>query len=288
MSPQFDNQLMSSFLLFLDHEILDKGAAFTNTNSYFYPTKNQYGNLFTYAAPYKPFVADQSISNMTYMTGVWLNGVFVGVGYSGLTGVNFQEGQIYFNQNITFNNNISGSYSVKDYNVTLSSKPEEELLFETKYQLRPKITKGLSGLAPNIMTYPAIFLKNNGGTNEPYAFGGTDTTETEIQAVVLADSQYNLDALLSICRDTERKYVPLLSAPEYPFNALGYYKSGVYNYDNLTDGRITSTTSSFISNVSISKFGSNTRIISELQKINPEVYSALVFFNLQSVRTPRS
>ena len=61
---------------------------------------------------------------------------------------------------------ISGDYAVKDFNIFLTNKTEEKLLFETQFQLNNKVSTDPTGLPPESMTYPAVFLKNMGGKNE--------------------------------------------------------------------------------------------------------------------------
>ena len=120
--------------------------------------------------------------------------------------IDFDNGRAILNSSFGMEKTtISGSYAVKDFNVYLTSKAEQELLFEDKIDLRPATTQTETGLAPNVSTYPAVFIKNNGGQNDPFAFGGEDVTKTNVRAIVLADSQFNLDALCSIFKDQGRK-----------------------------------------------------------------------------------
>ena len=65
MTNQFDNLLLSSLVLYYDNKILDKGTAYTNVTSQFYATSGDVNGLYAYAAPFKPFVSDDSITNAT-------------------------------------------------------------------------------------------------------------------------------------------------------------------------------------------------------------------------------
>ena len=69
MKAQWENKVMSSVLLFLDHEICSKGQAFTNVSgAVFYPVEGKYGTwpynsqtdveMHTYALPYKQIIID--------------------------------------------------------------------------------------------------------------------------------------------------------------------------------------------------------------------------------------
>ena len=99
MKVNYQNTLTSSFLLFLDNQILKKGEAYTNVSSLFYPVTGVYDGYYTYAAPYKQIVSDSSIAGISQLSGVYLNGNFVVPGQSGLVAINHYDGQAIFNVN---------------------------------------------------------------------------------------------------------------------------------------------------------------------------------------------
>ena len=51
----------------------------------------------------------------------------------------------------------------------------------------------------------------------PFSFGGQDETKISVRAVVLADSQFDVDAVCSIFRDQKYELVPLLQRGGYAF-----------------------------------------------------------------------
>ncbi len=287
MKAQFDNQVMSSFFLWLDHTLLKKGEAFTNYNSYFYSVDNLYQAFNTYGSPFKQLVSDSSIPGAQIMTGVYLKGIFKERGVSNFTGINYGMGQVYFTSAISNpDTTLSGRYAVKDFNVFLTNDVEEKLLFETQFSLSKQTSQSPTGLPPESLTYPAIFIKNNGGSNEPMAFGGLDRTEINVRAVVLSDSQFSLDAVSSIFRDMENSFVPLIEESQMPFNNIGDFKNNiVYNYDALTANK-PETGQMFLDNVAVSKIGG----LSFAQKtnLNPNVFSMIIDFELSNFRYPRS
>ena len=283
MIPKLDNKVISSFLLWLDNTILTKGEAYTNWSSQFYRVGNTINNYYTYALPFKQINADQSIAGANIMSGVYLNNNFITVGQSGLAGINYNQGQVYFSQNVD-GQSLVGQYSIKDFNISLANDPEEKLLFETKYSAKPKTTTQVTGLAPNTLTYPIIFIKNDGSENTPFAFGGTDTTKYYIRAIVIADSQYLLDALGSILRDKVRTFVPLIEGSEMPFNSFGDTNNGGYNYQTLTDGR---TNAAFICKVSNSRLSARSVVMNQVRDLNPGVFPGIVDFELEILRQPR-
>ncbi len=283
MKAQVANNMMSSFLAFLDNRILDRGEAFTNHSSQLYElSQGVHGNYTIWGAPFKQMVCDASITDATKFTGVSINGGGpYGVNTSGIAFFQHHQGQVFFetdNAPIAQIDTVSGSYAVKDFNTYLTSEPEEELLFTTKFDLRPRTTQTVTGLALESKTYPAIFIKDNGGRNEPFAFGGLDNTVMDVRAIVLADSAFNLDAVCSIMKDCNNAKIALMEHSDFPFNAYGAC-TGTYNYQTLAASK---TDSFFVESVSISKTVPNR---ADYDNINPDVFSAFADFELSNVRT---
>jgi hypothetical protein len=278
MKAQLDNILMSSMMMWIDHTLLKKGEAYKNYNSQFYPITNIFNGFYTYGLPFKQVVSDSSIPNANLLSGVYVNNSLINVGQGNLSGINPNNGQVYFTTNQS-GKSLSGAYSVKDFNIYLTSQPEEELLFESQFQTRPKTSQTATGLAIEAITYPCVFLKNNGGSNEPFALGGQDDTIIQVRAIVLADSLFNLDAVCSILKDTARCYVPLIN--NSPFNNFGSLNSGYYNYDSLTSNTNLSNNAFYITEVNISK------IFANLNPKNTQVFPAFIDFTLSNIRYPR-
>jgi len=295
MIAHFENQVMSSLLLFIDNKVCKKGKAFTNHGSYFYGITDQVEGSYSHSAPFKQLIVDTSLEAVgaDVMTGVFL-GVETDERYPpyGTTDyppdqtspgpypytINHYQGQVTFEADHKLL--ISGDYSVKDFNIYLTSLAEEQLLFETKFTLNPATTEDPEGLAPEVQTYPAIFIKNNGGQNEPFAFGGADDTIINARAIILADSTYELDAVCGILKDTARENLPLIENETLPFDARGAYTGELFNYDDFKTGLGMS-----ISEVFVSKVMSNR---GDFTNLNPDVYSAFVDFELRKVRSPRT
>lgn len=273
MKAQLDNILISSMMMWMDNKILSKGQAFTNFSSNFYPVPNLINGFYSYGLPFKQIVCDNSIAGANLLSGVHINNNYVNVGSNSLTGINPNQGQIYFStqQNAT----ISGNYAVKDFNIYITSNAEESILFETQYKTRPKTSQTATGLAPNAITYPAIFLKLNYSSNEPFAFGGMDRTNIDVRAIILAENTFSLDAVSSILRDTSRGYIPIIE--NQPFNSFGGVNSGYYNYNNLKG---LASGAFYIKEASVSK------IANIDNKLNPSVFPGIVDFTLEDIRYP--
>jgi hypothetical protein len=171
MDLQYNNLLLGSLMLYYENKILDKGNAYTNVTSQFYATTGDFDGLYSYAAPFKPFVSDASIAS-NRMSGVYIGNTFhsLGSGEATLTGINFQEGLVYLTVEAT--GMVSGSYAVQDFFITSTAEAEDDLLFERKYHIRPKTSSqsGINALLPSEMTVPTIFFKMDKSNNKEYHF----------------------------------------------------------------------------------------------------------------------
>tara|TARA_Y100000004_G_scaffold59618_1_gene66421 strand:+ start:917 stop:1783 length:867 start_codon:yes stop_codon:yes gene_type:complete len=287
MKVQFENKVMSSLLLFVDHEVTQQGDAYTNHQSNFFKIDSLFSDYYVYATPFKQLVSDGGItgsSTPNLLTGVYVDGDGpIGPGTSGLHSINHMQGQAYFTgaTDPMSGKTVSGRYAVKDFNVFLTSLPEEQLLFETKLVLNPKTSdiKITTGVDSSSQTYPAIFIKDNGGRNEEYAMGGIEDTIINARAIILADSLFNLDAACGILKDTVRKKMSIIDQTDLNLNALGGYTGVTYNYTGVATGDYC-----YIDDVTVSKNVANR---GDFQNLNPNVFSAFVDFELHSHRMPR-
>lgn len=284
MKPKFLNQTTPSFLLWLDNLICQEGSGHYTTSSLFYRTNSLYYGLTTYASPYSQFIYDSSISGATVMTGIYLNNNYITTGQSGFFGINYEKGQVYFNSALPANSVISGNFSIKDFNVLLTNKPEEKVLFETQYTPRQKTAISPTGLLDNETSYPVIFIKNLGYENQPFAFGGIKTTKINYTSIIFSDDKFKLDSAISIMCDAYQRYVPILDVSEMPFDIYGRLKSGVYNYKALKESKSPSIGNAmFIEESKQAEFSQ--KLYSEIDNINPNVQVAIVDFSVNTQRT---
>ncbi len=203
MQPQLNNKVISSFLLFLDNKITSNGVAYTNYGSRFYSIPSNLGGISTYSCGFQPLVSDSSISGAVVMSGIYLNNSFLTTGQSGFLDINYKKGCVYFSSPV--NGTLSGNYAIKDYNFSLTNDSEISLLFENKQYLRPKIGQTPTGILNDEYTYPVMYIRENGGENQEFAFGGLKETYYNIRIITIADSQFLLDATNSLLRDLYQK-----------------------------------------------------------------------------------
>jgi len=166
MIAQWENKVMSSMLLFLDNQICDKGQAYTNvTDQQAYLIDSNYNQLTwsatnyelqAWALPFKQIIIDESITGATICKTVELSQDGVNYSITSPQGAHMgdfncilhHKGQFLFSDDITASGltHAKANCAVKDFNIYISSKFEEDLLINTKYQTHPKINQTLAVL----------------------------------------------------------------------------------------------------------------------------------------------
>lgn len=233
MQPQLDNKIISSFLLYVDNRVQQRGEAYYNTNGLFYQTQSNINGLYAYTSPYKQLCNDISITGANILSGVYLNNNYVSIGQSGLVAINHYDGAIYFNSGLPKNTIISGNFAIKDFSVYLSDQPDFKLLFETKYYTNPKygnIPK--SGLPLDVKTAPAIYITVKTQENKPLVFGGIDDNAIQLRAVVIAENAYQKIGVCNILKNLFMR--PFRLVESTPFDYLGNMTGINYNYTQLS------------------------------------------------------
>jgi len=288
MKPQFQHQIITSFVLWLDHAILCKGEAYQNIESSFYFQNDGRldDNFYAFASPHKQWVTDSSVEGAEIIKGITLDNFFIDRNKMGVK-YDFNNGRVLIpRQMANESSKVDGLYSVKDFNIYITDQTEEELLIETKFDKNSRFDQEIfKGIKPYDQVVPAIFCSYEAGVNNPFAFGGEDTTESKIRCVVFAENSYQLDGVFSILKDTKLTNVANVGFNEHPLNEFGDLKFGTYEYKDLSDRyfNINNSQSSFyIDNVTVSKL--NDRIA---KKAHPGLYIGFVDFDVRSHRFPR-
>ena len=88
MKAQYENEIMSNMLLYVDNKICTKGEAFTNHSGLFYPdANNKYQGYYSYSSPFNHLVNDRSVPGASVMSGVYVGSTFT-TGQAGALYVN--------------------------------------------------------------------------------------------------------------------------------------------------------------------------------------------------------
>jgi hypothetical protein len=282
MNPSYTTNLMSSFYLWLDHELANIGQGFTVTSGQLYPiVDDSYANYNVYSSPFRQWVSDSSIPNAVVPSGVYCDGQFITRG-SGVL-FNFNKGEVLFPLAIK-PKLATAQYCKKDFNIYYTDEREENLLFENAHALQSKFRNITGGLGGDDQPFPCIFIKNTSYQNIPYSFGGQEQTKTTIRCIILSDNMYLLDGAIAVMTDTVRNVFPLVGAAQLPYTYYGDFKSGTqYQYPQLASQASVNTTNLiYIDRVTVSR-------LDEIRNkhINLKVVAAMVDFDLWQARYPR-
>jgi len=241
MIPQFQHRLTSSFMMWFDNYLLTKGQAFTNLTGVFYNYEDErIPSVYkVFGSPYKQWVSDYSVNGATVPSGVFVNGVFKGrpTGASNTTSSNildFDNGRALLS-GVLASSTVTGSFAVKDFNIYYTNETEEDLILDRKKSSNESVgtNESFTYVAPYDQMVPAIYINNSSIQNEPFAFGGTNQTNTNINAVVITKDPYNLDGVLSIFADSFNQSIVNIPFEESAYTEYGDLKSGFYNYQTL-------------------------------------------------------
>lgn len=275
MSPQFDNRLISSFLLLLDHEVQRRGTAFINVSGQLYRVPGNLANTDAYTSPYKGWCNDTSISGATIASGVFLNNNFITIGQSGLDSINHYEGAVYFTGvNLPANTSVTAAYAVKDFNIYLTDQNEWSILFETKYAINGKFDQPPSGLALKTKTVPAIFVRTKQQDTRPFALGGYDNSMISLRAIVIADNEYSKIAACNILKNMNYRPVPIVTGT--PFDANGRMTGNInYNYNTAPIDSRFSTWILGVRTVDIPQEGQYSNVLRNMARVDFDISTVI-------------
>lgn len=278
MKPQYQHNITTSFALWLDHHLLDKGEAYTNKTGklYYYSDPRVSSTYKVFGSPHKQWVFDSSITGATIPSGVYVSGVFKNRN-NGVV-LDFINGRALVSGTTT-GVNVTGSYSVKDFNIYLSNENEEDLILENNIEANSKFPQTGTYIAPYDESFPAIYVLSDGNKNTPFAFGGEDETRSLMRAVVFAESSYQLDGVLSLFSDSTQKVFKLKDFTDFPITEYGDIKSGTYSFDDYyTNPDV--TTELYIDDVTASK-------LRDRSKLGSKAYVGFLDFEIIKYRYPR-
>jgi len=278
MKPQYQHNITTSFALWLDHHLLDKGEAFTNkTGKLFYYSDPRIPSTYkVFGSPHKQWVYDSTITGATIPSGVHVSGVFKGRNDGVI--LDFINGRALISGAAT-GVNVTGSYSVKDFNIYLSNDNEEDLILENNIEANSKFSQTGAFIAPYDQSFPAIYVLSDGNKNTPFAFGGEDETRSLMRGVVFAETPYQLDGALSLFADTQQKVFKLKEFSSFPITEYGDIKSGSYSFDDYyTSPSVNAEL--FIDDVTASK-------LKDKSKLGSKAYVGFLDFEIIKYRYPR-
>lgn len=284
MIPGFDNQLNSSVFLWAQNRMQSLAQAYitVTTQLYYVPDESLPNGLLGYSAPFAQWVYDSGVSGAAIIQTVSGAGGVLDRS-SGLM-FDYLNGRVLVPSSMGTNLTITGTYSFAEINTYLPNEDEDYILTQGQgqYYLNPNYN-GLanSGAPPDVYHTPAVFVNTLHSDDVAFAFGGIDESTTTFSLSVFAQSNYQLNATLSLFRDARYKYIPVLPLnpqPLDPLNQFGDYNGGTgYNYNAYIAQYGSPGQLAYVSQVKTSK-------VSDRVKMNREYFVGLIDLELQYVR----
>jgi len=284
MNVGFDHELLSSFYLWVDDKLNYFAEAYQPSTSHTFQYVDSLdvpSNYHAYYSPYRQFV--WSSDKVTVNDFVTINGTQV-QDKNGIY-IDYNNGRVLVDTAVhgaSKTLTITGDFAYKTVNVYITDETEENVILNSDFIISPVNQTYLQqngGFSDKIYTVPAIFLTLSNSINEPFAFGGLDNTIANLRAVIVADSNYTLDGVLSMFRDAARTCVPLIDFEDFPFGEFSHIKTHPYKYVDLSNA---STSKCCVDEVRASKLTDRSR-----EKITGSKDYKIGFLDFQ-VSKPRS
>jgi hypothetical protein len=282
MKTVYQHELLNSFYLWFDDFLTRKGEAYTTySTDFYYYADERVQNKRVFGSPYKQWVYDKNISAAQINPLISGDSGAIAEGTSGLK-FDFDNGRVLFDSDFATGTNISGTYTVKDFNVYISNQTEESMITATKYKKNSRYGRTLTYVPPYDQATPAAFLSLGATTNEPFALGGTDNTVTDVTAVIFAENIYQLDGALSVMADSAHTVFGNIPFTGSPLDEYGDVKSAYptgYDYNNVAaDGNFY-----MVNNVNVSKISDSSNKV-----IPVDLFVGFCDFEIYKYRDPRS
>jgi hypothetical protein len=285
MIPTFSHNLNNSFFLWFDNLLATKAQAHKTykTKLYNYDDARLGGSKVTYGSPYKQWVYDNNISGATIPSGLTIDGTFTATGTSGMT-FDFDNGRVIFNSGVSTGLDITGTYTVKEFNTYITDKTEESLIVENKFIENSRFTVTETYIPPYDAVTPAIFISSSSIQNEPFALGGQDMTNVIMRGVVFGESLYQVDGVLSTCADAAEECFGLIPMEKHPLAEFRNIKTGLYptGYDYKNAAKDHSTGTVFVNEVDTAKMRDSIS-----KELNPTLHIGFIDFEIGMARYPR-
>lgn len=231
MRPLFNHSLITSFYLFLNNSLQNGAQGYTNVTGQLYPMTDPSTQGFVWAAPYKGWVYDSSVSGATIPSGVYTSSGQFLTRASGLV-IDWNNGRVISPSNW---GPLSGAYAKPDYNLYQSTEQATNFWLDQVFNSNPAVVYKATG-APNTPFFaPCIILTNANSQNDPFALGGLDQTRNTMRAYIITNVRggWIQEGAESWLRDLARTYFALAPYSAAPITASGDLKTGGFNY--ITD-----------------------------------------------------
>lgn len=291
MKAQFDQNLLSSFYLWLENRLLrdDTKAYVTDVENHFKHIEfnDVPSDMIGYQGQYRQLVAETGVDQS--ISGFYVGDDFVSADSSQNGGVyiDYNNGRILFPESSGSGMTISGACTVKEVNTYISHDNDADFIMHSDFiedgtGTDPYLYSKAAKLDEGTYFLPACFVSIASSSNEEFAMGGEEDTKTRIRVMVLTKNSYILDSIISRLRDTVREQITHIPYEEFPYGYSYSIKDYPYGYDALKAAQ-SNPTKSHIEKVSVSKVVSE----STREELNRNFSIAFADFDLSTYRFPR-
>jgi len=279
MVPQFSNNLYASTFLWLEHQFAQKAVAYQTltTPLYYVPDTQLPVGYVRYSSPLKGWVYDSGVSGAVVIQTVsGASGILLQRS-SGMK-IDYNNGGIILPSSYGTGLTLTGTYSFREVNMYQANETQEALITQGKFFRNPRfVYQATSGIAPYTYVTPAVFLDILSSKTDAFQFGGLIESTVTFTATILAESTFQLNALLSISSDQKYQYLPVFNAIDDVVDEWGDTKSGLYNYNALVEMWGTPGNLAYVKNVRTAK-------MSDRVKANPLLFIGVADFEISYVR----
>ena len=294
MKAQFDQNVLSSFYLWIENRLLnseseayetDLDNAFTSGNFPDIPSSH-----IAFQGKFRQLVAEHNVDAPN-------SGFFVGGGF--ITGNYDQNGNVftdYDNGRLIFPQasgariaaqEITANSTVKEVNTYITNDTDAQTILHSDFKdsatALPYQYSQTGEFDEPTYFLPACFMSVASSDNTELSFGGEEDTRSKMRIMVLSFDNYTLDSVLSLFRDTVREDITHIPYGDFPYGFSFSIKNFPYSYDTLVSDQ-SDPVKSHILDVSVSK------VVSESirENLNKNISIGFIDFELCTYRFPRA
>jgi|TARA_B100000085_G_scaffold161594_1_gene147000 hypothetical protein len=293
MKAQFDQNILSSFYLWFENQLIGSKAEAYKINLDNAFTSGVFPDVppshVAFQGKFRQLVGDHGVSQPN--SGFFLDGEFI-TGNSDINGgvfTDYDNGRLIFPQESGTpigSKDLTANSTVKEVNTYISNDTDAQTILHSDFKDSatelPYQYGKTSEYDENTYFLPACFISLASSDNTEFSFGGEEDTRSNIRVMVLSFDNYILDSILSLFRDTVREDLTHIPYEDFPYGFSFSIKNFPYNYNNLVSDQ-SSPVKSFIKEVRASK------VVSEQirENLNKNISIGFLDFELCTYRFPR-
>lgn len=284
MISQQENNLLASFFLFAEHKVIQQGVAYQTLTTRLFPTQDPTlpAGYQGYSSPIKSWNYNSGISGAIVINSVSGGGYSSPLTRTSGVKIDYVNGRAIVPTSLGTNLVLTGTASFPEIRVYLPDESEEQLLTQSKYFVNPRFYSPLtaSGAPPGAYATPAIFINQISAKNEAFQFGGLVDSQSTITVTAFTESNFQMNALMSIFRDLRYQYFPMMNAISDPLNQWGDVKGGDgtgYNYLGYVATYGQPGNLVYISDVRTAK-------VSDKVRVNPQLFAGIIDLDVSFIR----